>query len=170
MRQNSFYLYYRNGFLAVLCRDSSVVKLYDIRHSMTGTDELEPVIIERNVQRKLSYFMRELLLKWAVTWQIQQNECTPSEDSDQPGLWLDGCPGWSESSLGVHSLCWFCHVAAQLLNHLKHLNKHVSCWQIEPEHDKTNKTTCAQQRLRLALAAAQTNRHLHCPPEEGLDS
>ena len=26
---------------------------------------------------------------------------------------LDGCPGWSESSLGAQSLCWFCHVAAQ---------------------------------------------------------
>ena len=22
--------------------------------------------------------------------------------------------GWSESSLGAHSFCWFCHVAAQL--------------------------------------------------------
>ena len=26
-----------------------------------------------------------------------------------------GCPGWSESSLGAHSLYWFCHVAAHLL-------------------------------------------------------
>ena len=25
---------------------------------------------------------------------------------------LDGCPGWSESSLGAHSFCWFCHVVA----------------------------------------------------------
>ena len=63
--------------------------------------------------------------------------CAPSEDSDQPGqppslirvfavrmkkLWvliyplsaqrrllisLGGCPGWSESSLGAHSFCWF---------------------------------------------------------------
>ena len=24
-------------------------------------------------------------LKWATTWQNQQNECAPSEDSDQPG-------------------------------------------------------------------------------------
>ena len=24
-----------------------------------------------------------------------------------------GCPGWSESSLGTHSFCWFCHVVAQ---------------------------------------------------------
>ena len=27
---------------------------------------------------------------------------------------LGGCPGWSESSLGVHSLCWFCHEVAQM--------------------------------------------------------
>ena len=25
---------------------------------------------------------------------------------------LAGCPDWSESSLGPHSFCWFCHVAA----------------------------------------------------------
>ena len=38
--------------------------------------------------------------------------CEPSEDSDQPGR----CPGWSESSLGAHSLCWFCHVAAHMVH------------------------------------------------------
>ena len=27
---------------------------------------------------------------------------------------LGGCPGWSESSLGAHSFCWFCHVVAQI--------------------------------------------------------
>ena len=25
------------------------------------------------------------IMKWAASWQNQQNECTPSEDSDQPG-------------------------------------------------------------------------------------
>ena len=29
---------------------------------------------------------------------------------------LGGCPGWSESSLGAHSFCWFCHVVAQILS------------------------------------------------------
>ena len=29
---------------------------------------------------------------------------------------LGGCPGWSESSLGAQSLCWFCHVAAHLIS------------------------------------------------------
>ena len=27
---------------------------------------------------------------------------------------LGECPGWSESSLGADSFCWFCHVVAQL--------------------------------------------------------
>ena len=69
-------------------------------------------------------------LVWATTWQNQQNECAPSEDSDQPGrppslirvftvrmkkAWVLSYPFWSESSLGAHSLCWFCHVAAHLL-------------------------------------------------------
>ena len=27
---------------------------------------------------------------------------------------LGGCPGWSESSLGAQSFCWFCHVAAHI--------------------------------------------------------
>ena len=89
---------------------------------------------------------------WAATWQYQQNEYAPSEDSDQPGhppslsAWassqsdqslrylheetlgpwlptertaktlirLGGWPGWSESSLGAHSFCWFYHVVAHL--------------------------------------------------------
>ena len=28
---------------------------------------------------------------------------------------LGGCPGWSESSLGGKSFCWFCHEAAQMV-------------------------------------------------------
>ena len=69
--------------------------------------------------------------------------CAPSEDSDQPGhppslirvfavrmkkpwvlsypvsaerrlIRLGRCPGWSESSLGAHSFCWFCHVVAHM--------------------------------------------------------
>ena len=84
-------------------------------------------------------------LSWATIWQNQQNECAPSEDSGQPGqpsslislrcaliewlrnqgffmrtaktlIRLDGCPGWSESSLAAHSFCWSCHVAAQFVS------------------------------------------------------
>ena len=74
---------------------------------------------------------------WAMTWQNQQSDCVPIEDSDQPGhlpslirvfavrmkkTWVLSYPlsaqrrlwseGWSESSLGAQSLCWFCHVVA----------------------------------------------------------
>ena len=86
------------------------------------------------------------MYNWAVTCQNQQNEFAPSEDSDQPGhppclirvfavcmkkhwvfsytlsaqqkLWSDWADAQAaiESSLGTHSFCWFCHVAAQLYN------------------------------------------------------
>ena len=82
-------------------------------------------------------------IKWATTWQNQQNKCAqrrlrsawgsaqsdqslrcPHEDTLGPQLptertaktliRLGGCPGWSESSLGAHTFCWFCRVAAQI--------------------------------------------------------
>ena len=63
--------------------------------------------------------------------------CSPSEDSTQSDqslhcpheealvlsypmsaqlrlIRLGRCPGWSESSLGTQSFCWFCHEAAQI--------------------------------------------------------
>ena len=70
---------------------------------------------------------------WAASRQNQQNDCAPSENSDQPGhppslirvlavrsvssygpklsscgqrrlIRVGGCPGWSESSLGAHAI------------------------------------------------------------------
>ena len=110
-------------------------------------------------------------IKWAATWQNHRSECAPSEDSDQPGhppslirvlavrmkkpwvlsyplsaqlrlIRLGGCPGWSESSLGAHSFCWFCHVLAQICMFfvlvwfdfcfmaLQHIFGHFRCSQI----------------------------------------
>ena len=72
--------------------------------------------------QNMSITLLQLKYIWAVTWQNQQNECAPSEDSDQPGLYgklrtqaffvrtaktlirLDGCPGWYESSLDAHAI------------------------------------------------------------------
>ena len=33
----------------------------------------------------ISISFNVLILKWTATWQNQQNDCAPSEDSDQPG-------------------------------------------------------------------------------------
>ena len=65
---------------------------------------------------------------------------------------LDGCPGWSESSLGAHSFGWFCHVAAHIVKTVTETNKIL--WQTwtsrnvkdqiyELPHDKINKMICA---------------------------
>ena len=109
---------------------------------------------------------------------INKMACASSEDSDQPGyppslirvfavrmkkpwvlsyplsaqrrLWSDlgACPGWSESSLGAQSFCWFCHEAAQIKKHFKRESSDNSLSQLkqreqEPHRDKTNKMTCA---------------------------
>ena len=39
---------------------------------------------------------------------------------------------------------------------------------IEPPHDKTNKMTCAQRRLRSACASAQSDQRLPCPHDDTL--
>ena len=81
--------------------------------------------------------------KWAASWQNQQNgmcaqrrlrSAWASAQSDQHFrcpheetlgqlpieriaktlIRLGGCRGWSESSLGAQSFCWFCHETAQI--------------------------------------------------------
>ena len=45
------------------------------------------------------------------------------EDSDQTGRIKTLIrPGWSESSLGAHSFCWFCHIVAQISSSLVIIN------------------------------------------------
>ena len=43
---------------------------------------------------------------------------------------LGRCPGWSETSLGAQSLCWFCHVAAYFMTNLH--KRMLPDWRIEP--------------------------------------
>ena len=40
---------------------------------------------------------------------------------------LGGCPGWSESSLGTQSFCWFCHVTAHICLKIKLQTAVKSC-------------------------------------------
>ena len=82
---------------------------------------------------------------WIKSWQNQQCGCAPSKESllstwrkigslathwaqAKTLIKLDRCPGWSESSLGAQSFCWFCHEVAQFI--IGSIN--------ESEHDKTN--------------------------------
>ena len=107
-------------------------KQISIREITTTTDLKDMQIssaTSTSCGRKYTLTMRI----WAATWQNQQSECMPSEDSDQPGhqpslirvfavrmkkLWslathwtnsedlirLGGSPGWFESSLGAQSV------------------------------------------------------------------
>ena len=63
---------------------------------------------------------------------------------------MGGCPGWSESSLGAQSFCWFCHEAAQMLQSTLH-SKHTH-WLI----DAGSFVCIAEHRLKQIL---QRNRN-----------
>ena len=90
-------------------------------------------------KRHCSKIQRSKFNNWAATWQNQQSDCAPSEawvsaQSDESlrcalngqlrtqafFMWTaktdqtGGCQNWAESLLGAHSICWFCHVVAQL--------------------------------------------------------
>ena len=104
---------------------------------------VEVILVTRRNQIKRKYrinfriFVEVLLLNktlpWAASWQNQQNDCAPIEDSDQSGhppslirvfavrsmgswglelsscgqrrlIKLGRCPVWSESSLGAHAI------------------------------------------------------------------
>ena len=109
----------------------------------TREEQLTPLsktISQPGLYYRPSYQDRKIMS--AATWQNQQNVCAQrrlrsvwaSAQSDQSLccalngslktqdffmrtaktlIRLGGCPGWSESSLGAQSLCWFCRVAAQ---------------------------------------------------------
>ena len=72
---------------------------------------------------------------------------------------LGRCPGWSESLLGAHAFCWFCHVAAQIDKTKTTVTEH--------EHDKTYKMTCTEQFISICLAL-QSDKCLCCLHEEAL--
>ena len=63
---------------------------------------------------------RTLRSAWASDQSDQNLRCLheesfdpllPTERTAKTLIKLGGCPGWSESSLGAQSFCWFCHEA-----------------------------------------------------------
>ena len=76
---------------------------------------------------KLSHMSRDMtkLTKW-VCAQRRLRSAWASAQSDHSAVRMKKpcvfsyplsahwCPGWSESSLGAHSFCWFCHVGAHM--------------------------------------------------------
>ena len=50
------------------------------------------------------------------SWRKLGSLAIHSERTPKTLIRLGGCPGWSESSLGAHSFCWFCNVATEIDN------------------------------------------------------
>ena len=94
------------------------------------------------------------------------------------------CPGWSESSLGAHSFCSFCHVLAHMCSvsiiknkplihilchsiiykniHVTHFLKKNYIWTMSSEFGTYR--LCEQRRFRRACSSAQSRQNLRCLP------
>ena len=87
---------------------------------------------------------------------------------------------WKRHNTSSTSPFWYCFLICTvlILSGTETLTSDLSSTSVilvtgylpfEPQHDKTNKMTCAQQRLRSAWASIQSDQRLRCPPGEGLD-
>ena len=76
---------------------------------------------------------------------------------------LQGCASRSESNRSVHLY----KLASQqttkaLIRPCVSVDHDAAHFTFGPEHDKTNKMTCAQRKLRTVWACAQSGQSLHC--------
>ena len=114
-------------------------KILDPPHSIStnmSCDKTKPT--------KWLYAQQRLRSAWASAQSDQSLRC-PHEESLGPYLPIEhivkilirlgGCTGWSESSLGAHSLCWFCHEVAQFWTMKREITSNYPPWKIlEPPH------------------------------------
>ena len=124
------------------------------------------------------------ILKWAASWQNQQSECAPSEDSDQPGhppslirvFAVRMKKAWTLSyPLSAQRRLWsdWADAQADLRLHWVHSHavgfdmRRLKLWEMLKKHlsrdmTKPTKWVCPQRRLRSAWASAQSDQSLCC--------
>ena len=104
-----------------------------------------------NLSRLMTKSTKWVCAQWRLrsAWasaQSDQSLCCPHEECLGPYLPIErtakalirlgGCLGWSESSLGKHSFCWFCHVTAHLYDSFKQF-QWAKKWYMYLSHDTT---------------------------------
>ena len=134
---------------------------------------------------------REYEYKWAATWQNQQSDCAPSEDSDQPWhpsslirvftvcmkkawvlsyplsaqrkLWSDWVDTQADLSLRWAHMpfCWFCYDAAHFAYKPVSLPNWLHMIWATAWQNQQN-DLCTQQRPRSAWASTQSDKNSLC--------
>ena len=85
---------------------------------------------------------------------------------------LGGCPGWSEPSLGAHSFCWFCHVAAHFIAWICRQCftwYHTSLWDISLGHIWAATWQNQQSDYYWVFAVRWQNQQSDCASSEDSD-
>ena len=91
--------------------------------------------MSRDMTKPTKWVCAQRRLRSACSWASAQSDQSlrcPHEETLGPLLptkrtaktliRLGGCPGWSESLLGAHAFCWFCHEAAHICSVMEKLN------------------------------------------------
>ena len=74
------------------------------------------------------------------------------------------CQGWSESSLGAQSLCWFCHVAAQTDTNLNNADRMANSIDTDQTVRKLHhNTVCHFKKTLRTLPLKQNHSLIHQP-------
>ena len=95
--------------------------LYEPRHDKTNKVTVRPAKTQISLGVRPVFAVR-MKKAWVLSYPISAQRRLWSDWAELPNkrtaktlIRLGGCPGWSESSLGAQSLCWFCHVAAHII-------------------------------------------------------
>ncbi|CAH1238277.1 MIOS [Branchiostoma lanceolatum] len=140
----------RYGLLGISCKDSPVVRLYDIQHSGVGGDDYEPAIIERSVQpcgeESLSSFA------WHPTHENRLMIITTKGNLTDLTVFERISLSWSPHS----SITWACG------KRLHHLTAHPTC---TAEDDISIKMK-RRARNGYGLQTDQISRNADMAPED----
>ena len=99
----------KRGYLVAI-KNEPPEMFYNMSHDMTKPTKW--VCAQRRLRSAWASAQSDQSLRCALSG-LLRTPCFFMRTA-KPLIRLVGCPGWSESSLGARSLCWFCHVAAQL--------------------------------------------------------
>ena len=108
-----------------------IYTLYEPRHDKTNKMDVRPA------KTQISLGIRPVWSESSLSAWRKLGSLAIHSWQGKTLIRLSGCPGWSQSSLGAHSFCWFCHDTAHkrnqprryILYYVLRVYAFYACWQ-----------------------------------------
>ena len=82
---------------------------YEPPHDKTNKVTVRPAKTQIRLGKRPPSLIRVFAVRMKKDWVLRN-----TLSAQRRLIRLGGCPGWSESSQGAQSFCWFCHEAAHI--------------------------------------------------------